>query len=75
MVKPTVASWKQIPTHYLMCEDDLAIPLAGQEAMTDTVKSRGGDISIQRLKSSHSPFLSHVDETVAWIKKVAGEDS
>ncbi|KAF2443563.1 alpha/beta-hydrolase [Karstenula rhodostoma CBS 690.94] len=71
--KATGESWKQIPTYYLICEDDLAIPVAGQEAMTGMVKNMGGELWTERLKSSHSPFLSHVGETVAWIKRIAGE--
>jgi predicted N-formylglutamate amidohydrolase len=39
------------------------------------VKNLGGELWTERLKSSHSPFLSHVDETVAWIRTVAGEAS
>ncbi|KAL1602474.1 hypothetical protein SLS60_005890 [Paraconiothyrium brasiliense] len=72
--KATGESWKQIPTHYLICEDDQAIPVAAQEAMTGMVKDMGCELWTEKIKSSHSPFLSHVDETVAWIRKVAGED-
>ncbi|KAK7185317.1 alpha/beta-hydrolase [Paraphaeosphaeria sporulosa] len=75
VAKATGESWKQIPTYYLICEDDLAIPVAGQEAMTAMVKNMGGELRTERLKSSHSPFLSHVDETVSWIRGVAGEDA
>lgn len=71
--KATGEAWSQIPTYYLICEDDLVIPNALQEAMTSMVRHKGGDLLTDRLKSSHSPFLSHVDETVAWIRKVAGE--
>lgn len=71
--KATGEAWKQIPTSYLICEDDLTIPKALQEAMVGMVRDKGGELRTDRLKSSHSPFLSHVDETVAWIRKVAGE--
>ena len=69
----TAASWKEIPTSYLLCEDDLAIPAPGQEAMTSGVKEMGGEIEITRIKVGHSPFLSKPDETVEWIRRVAGE--
>ncbi|CAO2648609.1 Nn.00g078760.m01.CDS01 [Neocucurbitaria sp. VM-36] len=69
----TAASWKVIPTSYLLCEDDLAIPAAGQEAMIGSVKEMGGDIEVTRIKSGHSPFLSKPDETVEWIRRVSGE--
>ncbi|OAL01997.1 alpha/beta-hydrolase [Phaeosphaeriaceae sp. SRC1lsM3a] len=68
--KTSAASWLEIPTSYLLCEDDLAIPILGQEAMTDKVKELGGDIEVTRVKSGHSPFLSKVEETAAWVEGV-----
>jgi pimeloyl-ACP methyl ester carboxylesterase len=69
----TAASWKEIPTFYLVCTKDLAIPEFGQDAMIKAAKEAGADIDVTRLDCGHSPFLSRPDETVAWIKKVAGE--
>jgi hypothetical protein len=71
--KTTGAAWTSIPTSYLLCEDDLTIPVGGQEAMTNSVKEMGGDIEVTRIKSGHSPFLSQLDETVKWVRQVAGE--
>lgn len=64
------ASWMEIPTSYLLCEDDLAIPAAAQEAMAAKAKELGGDIEVTRIKSGHSPFLSRVEETVEWVEGV-----
>ena len=72
--KATHESWLEIPTHYLVCEDDQAIPLPQQEFMTGMVKEKGGEIQTTRFKSSHSPFLSRPEETVEWIRRVAGEE-
>ncbi|KAH9874383.1 hypothetical protein IAQ61_003572 [Plenodomus lingam] len=71
--KTTAASWQTIPTSYLLCEDDLAIPAAGQEGMCKAVEDAGGEIEVTRLKCGHSPFLSRPDETVQWLKRVAGK--
>lgn len=71
--KATDASWKRIPTSYLLCEDDLAIPAPAQEAMTGMVRDMGGDIDVVRIKASHSPFISQPDTTVDWIRGAAGE--
>jgi hypothetical protein len=71
--KSTAASWKEIPTSYLLCENDLAIPAFAQEMMTGGVKAMGGEIEIERLDSSHSPYLSHPDAVVSWIRRAAGE--
>ncbi|KAF2016526.1 alpha/beta-hydrolase [Aaosphaeria arxii CBS 175.79] len=69
----TGASWKEIPTRYLLCEDDQAIPAFAQELMANGVKEAGGDIEVERIKTSHSPFLSRPDLVVNWIRRVAGE--
>ncbi|KAF2640858.1 alpha/beta-hydrolase [Massarina eburnea CBS 473.64] len=69
----TAECWLDIPTSYLLCEDDQAIPCSAQEAMTEMVRQRGGDIEVERIKSGHSPFLSQPENTVAWVRKVAGE--
>jgi hypothetical protein len=54
-----------------VCEDDQAIPAFAQDAMIQGVKEAGAEIEVQRIKASHSPFLSRPDETVEWILSVA----
>ncbi|KAF2710986.1 alpha/beta-hydrolase [Pleomassaria siparia CBS 279.74] len=71
--KSTGASWKDIPTSYLVCEDDRAIPAVFQDMMIDRVKEMGGDIEVKRIKASHSPFLSMPDAVVDWIREAVGE--
>jgi pimeloyl-ACP methyl ester carboxylesterase len=48
----TETAWKAIPSTYVICEVDNAIPVATQEMLAE----RADDI--QRLSTSHSPFLS-----------------
>jgi pimeloyl-ACP methyl ester carboxylesterase len=48
----TETAWKTIPSTYVICEADNAIPVATQE----WIAQRADDI--QRLSTSHSPFLS-----------------
>jgi pimeloyl-ACP methyl ester carboxylesterase len=48
----TETAWKTIPSTYVICEADNAIPVAAQELMAQ----RADDV--QRLNASHSPFLS-----------------
>jgi pimeloyl-ACP methyl ester carboxylesterase len=48
----TETAWKTIPSTYVICEVDNAIPVAAQELMAE----RADDV--QRLSTSHSPFLS-----------------
>lgn len=65
------AAYMTIPSYYLICEDDNAIPLVAQEAMTQAAKDAGADITIERMKSSHSPFLSHPKETAEFLMRAA----
>jgi predicted esterase len=68
------ASWKVIPTSYLVCEEDRVVPAQGQEAMVQAARDLGAQIEVSKIKAGHSPFLSMVEETVDWVRGVAGED-
>jgi pimeloyl-ACP methyl ester carboxylesterase len=48
----TRAAWRTIPSTYVVCERDAAIPVVAQETMAE----RAG--RVLRMPSSHSPFLS-----------------
>ena len=61
---PTGAGWHEIPSTYVIAEQDAAIPPPAQEAMS----GRAG--SVHRLASSHSPFLSMPDELVEIIQSI-----
>ena len=71
---PTLgASWKTIPSSYLMCEQDRAIPVQVQETMVNAAKEEGASVDVTTLDTGHSPYLTKPKETVAWIRRVAGE--
>jgi pimeloyl-ACP methyl ester carboxylesterase len=48
----TKVAWRTIPSTYIICTADNAIPLFAQEAMAKQAER------VHRLDSSHSPFLS-----------------
>jgi pimeloyl-ACP methyl ester carboxylesterase len=48
----TQVSWRKIPSTYVICEKDSAIPPAVQERMARRAHR------VQRLNTSHSPFMS-----------------
>jgi pimeloyl-ACP methyl ester carboxylesterase len=48
----TQASWQKIPSTYVICQKDSAIPQAVQEGMAQRAQC------VERLDTSHSPFLS-----------------
>jgi hypothetical protein len=67
----TYAAWRYIPTTYLLCTEDRTVLPVFQEKMVE--RTEGKVDVLVRLKSSHSPFLSHVDEVEELIRKAAGE--
>lgn len=56
----TVAPWKTIPSTYILCEKDNAIPIAAQEGMIAAAKAMapGAFDVVERIAASHSPFIS-----------------
>ncbi|GII59172.1 hypothetical protein Pth03_75610 [Planotetraspora thailandica] len=56
------AAWHTIPSTYIICTADNAIPPFAQEAMAQRAKR------VHRLDSSHSPFLSMPSELAALLK-------
>jgi pimeloyl-ACP methyl ester carboxylesterase len=46
------AAWRTVPSTYVLCEQDRAIPLSAQEQMS------ARSTSTHRLSASHSPYLS-----------------
>jgi pimeloyl-ACP methyl ester carboxylesterase len=52
----SAAAWQTVPSAYVICEQDRALPPPAQEAMSARAAS------VHRLPASHSPFLSRPDE-------------
>jgi len=57
------AAWQRVPSTYVVCTQDDAVPPAAQERMS----ARAGLVS--HIASSHSPFLSRPGEVTAIIKE------
>jgi pimeloyl-ACP methyl ester carboxylesterase len=62
--KVTTASWQQIPSGYIVCADDQAVPVDVQRTLAARVQS-----SIE-IASGHSPMLSRPGELIDMIEKV-----
>lgn len=74
------AGFKIVPTYFLVTEDDKAISAEWQRLiinMADEARLQanpdGGKVVVDSIQSSHSPFLSKVDETALWVRKSVGE--
>ena len=57
--------WRDVPSTYVICDLDHAIPVPAQEAMS----AHAG--ATQRLQSDHSPFLTDPDAVADLIRAVA----
>lgn len=74
------AGFKIVPTYYLVTEDDRSLPPEWQRLIikmadeaTLQADPEGGKVVVDTIQAGHSPFLSKVDETAAWIRKSLGE--
>lgn len=68
----TGAAYLEIPSSYLLCEDDRAIPLAAQEAMVEKARQKGARFETERVKTAHTPWLVVPDEVAEYIRRQAG---
>jgi pimeloyl-ACP methyl ester carboxylesterase len=59
----TVAAWQELPSIYVICDQDQAVPPPAQEAMAARATT------VERLPASHSPFLSRPDDVAAIIRR------
>jgi pimeloyl-ACP methyl ester carboxylesterase len=63
------APWRQVPSTYVLCERDQAIPVEGQRRMATNATN-----SVV-LDTDHSPFLSRPDDTARIIINVASDST
>lgn len=63
--KLTYAAYRDIPTEYILCTKDNAMPIVAQEGMVAQAKGLGVDITTVTLEASHSPFCSMPDAVAA----------
>ena len=68
-------AFKDIPSTYIVCEKDMAIPVHAQRGMVKGAEDMGVVWSkVEVLDTDHSPFVSMPDETAAMVRRAAGED-
>jgi pimeloyl-ACP methyl ester carboxylesterase len=60
----TKAGWRTVPSTYIVCEQDQALPLQDQEKLAARANAT------HRLASSHSPFLSMPGELASLLTKI-----
>jgi len=70
----TVAPWKVIPSTYIACERDLAIPIQVQDGMVAKARAKVStafDV-VERVDASHSPFISQPQWLADKLAEAAG---
>lgn len=65
------AAWRKIPSAYLVCEDDRCVPAALQDMMIEIVRKEGGDVVVERLASSHSPYIKDPAFVAGFLERAA----
>ncbi|MEU0050036.1 alpha/beta hydrolase [Streptomyces sp. NPDC006184] len=63
----TRAAWRTVPSTYVLCEDDRALPPALQERMSTRATQ------VERLNTGHSPFLSAPTELAALLGRIGSK--
>ncbi|KAF5010877.1 hypothetical protein FDECE_2984 [Fusarium decemcellulare] len=71
--KTTGEAWKHIPSVYLICDNDNAIPPFAQKGMVNIAQDEGANMKTERINTSHSPFLSKPDEVSDFIIRHTNE--
>ncbi|PGH19379.1 hypothetical protein AJ80_04020 [Polytolypa hystricis UAMH7299] len=70
-VPATYAAYREIPSTYIVCENDAALPVSVQERM---IAQGEGVFHVERCQEGHSPFLSNPDFIVGCVRRAAGEE-
>ncbi|KAF5016662.1 hypothetical protein F66182_11587 [Fusarium sp. NRRL 66182] len=66
----TYAAYQDVPVSYLLCENDNAIPIQGQQAM---VGIGGPNVTSHFCTAGHMPMLNMPERVVNVIREAAGE--
>jgi len=62
----TQAAWQSLPSTYLICDEDRAVPPPVQEAMSARATN------VRRVPASHSPFFSRPDDVADVVLEALG---
>lgn len=69
------ATYKDIPTSYLITDEDKTVPPEMQRSMVEAANElRGDPITVYSIRSGHVPFISVPHHVVEIVRRVAGEE-
>ncbi|EZF34572.1 hypothetical protein TMEN_8350 [Trichophyton mentagrophytes] len=64
-------AFRELPTSYIICDNDKGILPEVQQMMIDRLKVAGVDVQVKRCSGSHSPFLSMPNVTADIIENIS----
>lgn len=67
----TYEGWRHVPTTYLYCSQDAAIPPHIQKLMVEET-AKGVDIRTETCEAGHSPMINRAEDVAAAIKRSLG---
>jgi pimeloyl-ACP methyl ester carboxylesterase len=70
-VPVTYTAYLEIPSTYIVCRNDQALPVCVQERI---VAQGNGAFQVERCDEGHSPFLSNPEYIVDCVRRAAGEN-
>jgi pimeloyl-ACP methyl ester carboxylesterase len=70
MVPATWTAYREIPSTYILTENDRALPPSIQERI---IAAGEGAFDVVRCQEGHAPYLSNPDFVVDCIRRAAGE--
>lgn len=65
----TSTAYTRIPSTYLLCENDRAIPLFVQQLMVDKARGKGAQITTETIATGHSPWLVDPEPVAAFVQR------
>ncbi|KAJ5994731.1 alpha/beta-hydrolase [Penicillium waksmanii] len=63
------APWKDLPTTYIHCAQDMAIMLPLQQSMVQDAVNMGGKLVTKTIESGHCPFLSQPEALLRIVEE------
>ncbi|KAK4553029.1 hypothetical protein LTR86_009953 [Recurvomyces mirabilis] len=73
--KTGYAAYLDLPAWYLLCAQDQAFNVKGQEVVVESLRREGAVVRTGRVEAGHSPFLSRPVETAGFIVGAAEDAS
>ncbi|KAL2822577.1 Alpha/beta hydrolase fold-1 [Aspergillus granulosus] len=69
----TGAAYRTIPSAYLLCEHDRAIPVEVQKRMVEKARSQGAKMATETIATGHTPWLVDAERVAGFIRREIGD--